>query len=202
MKADRRDHGTPELVAKRQRLVGHSADPALAATIPGILFARGFLDRAEYDAAQKFARAAIAIVGAPFPKSLTMGQMLGIDPAEDRAPPDEETAEIIERRNLTVFRRTLNEIERDSRLGASLIWNAYVLDNPPPFLTVAVDRDISATVANGGYVLAIYTMTDYFPFRRAAALCADLLGTRTNRGRLDQIRARNRSKSQFTPCEK
>ena len=49
-----RDNGTAEAIAKRCILV-NGADPALAATVPGILLARGYLSRDQHDAAQRYA---------------------------------------------------------------------------------------------------------------------------------------------------
>jgi hypothetical protein len=49
-----RDKGTPEGQARRTALV-NGAPVELAATVPGILFARGFLTRDQYDAAQRYA---------------------------------------------------------------------------------------------------------------------------------------------------
>jgi hypothetical protein len=49
-----RDPGTPESQAKRAALV-NSASVELAATVPGILFARGFITRDQHDAAQRYA---------------------------------------------------------------------------------------------------------------------------------------------------
>lgn len=49
-----KDSGTPELQMVRARLVG-AADPALASHPLGILYARGIINRRQYDAGRRYA---------------------------------------------------------------------------------------------------------------------------------------------------
>lgn len=63
------DHGTPELQARRLRIVGENGDPALAATLAGALFARGLIDREQLDAADRYRALRCALYGAPWPPS-------------------------------------------------------------------------------------------------------------------------------------
>lgn len=77
-KGPARDDGTRELQAKRTALVGETPppgsppdakppDPALSATMPGILFARGVLTREQLEAAERFRRLRCALYGPPWP---------------------------------------------------------------------------------------------------------------------------------------
>lgn len=85
-----RDHGTEEGQMKRKALVGE-ADPALAATALGILFARGYLstgknddlDRDRYTEGLEFGRLRACVYGTPWPSN-----------AESTEPSDERLVDM------------------------------------------------------------------------------------------------------------
>lgn len=74
-----RDTGTPELQAKRSALVGATADPALASSALGCLFARGHIGKAQHAAGLEFERVRRALYGPPWPN-----QAFGPEVSEDR----------------------------------------------------------------------------------------------------------------------
>lgn len=64
-----RDQGTDELQAKRQAAVGEGADLSLSSTMPGVLYARGHLDRDQYAEALEYRRVRCALYGPPWPSN-------------------------------------------------------------------------------------------------------------------------------------
>lgn len=74
-----RDNGTLEAQHKRRLLVGDGADTTLAATCPGILHARGHLDKDQYAEAIEYRRLRCIIYGAPWP-----GYAAGSQATEER----------------------------------------------------------------------------------------------------------------------
>ena len=68
-----RDNGTTELQAKRLAAVGAGADPALSATMPGVLYARGVLDQEQFDRAERYRHLRCALYGPPWPANAPVG---------------------------------------------------------------------------------------------------------------------------------
>lgn len=76
-----RDMGTDEARAKRQALVGQDADPSLAATMLGVLYARrrelfelGQFEREHYDEGMEFRRLRCALYGLAWPSNVAGGE--------------------------------------------------------------------------------------------------------------------------------
>jgi hypothetical protein len=61
------DHGSRDAERHRLGLVNGASDPALSASLSGILFAHGVLDRRQRDAADDFRRARAACFGVVLP---------------------------------------------------------------------------------------------------------------------------------------
>lgn len=74
-----RDHGTPEAQNKRRALVGENGDPNLSSSVPGILYAHGYLDAQQYCEALEFARLRCILFGGPWPSNT-----IGSEPTEER----------------------------------------------------------------------------------------------------------------------
>jgi hypothetical protein len=54
--------------------VGDGADPTLSATVPGILFAHGYLDKEQYAEALEYRKLRCALYGPPWPSFITGGE--------------------------------------------------------------------------------------------------------------------------------
>ncbi len=75
------DNGTPQLAAKRRRLVGAGADPVLSTSPVDILFARQLVDDETVVAAEWFRKTARVFLGAPMRRNL-------LDPERSSEPPE------------------------------------------------------------------------------------------------------------------
>jgi hypothetical protein len=117
-----RDHGTPEAQAKRLALVGQNADPALSATMPGILYARrtelfreGEYELDHYTEALEYRRLRCSLYGPPWPTNVVGG-----------AASDERLAKLRER-----FDRMCGRLSQIQKLVLS---NVCVYDQEPMWL--------------------------------------------------------------------
>lgn len=70
-----RDNGTPQVQAKRKAMVGAEVDPALACSVPGILFAHGYLDREQRDMAFTYGKICDAVYKPLWPPNGPGGQI-------------------------------------------------------------------------------------------------------------------------------
>jgi hypothetical protein len=68
-----RDHGTPELQAKRLALVNGSADPVLSSSLAGIMLAHEIITPEQHQAAQRYRALRAALYGAVLPRVESMG---------------------------------------------------------------------------------------------------------------------------------
>ena len=74
-----RDQGTKEFQAKRLALV-NGADPALAATAPGILLANGFISPQQHAACQRYGWAHAMTFGRPWAQASPLAESAGSEP--------------------------------------------------------------------------------------------------------------------------
>ncbi len=171
------DLGTPELQARRARLVGTGGDPALAEYPLGVMLARGLIDRVQHEAGCRYGFLYGRVVGRTQLSCAAIYDRLAAAVQADRPVANEEA----ERRNQAEYRAGKNLLLAAGRRVCDATENLVVFGRMARFLDADSRRGAAARRGDAAELAAVCAGLD--------ALVACYGPGASRRGRMEAHRA-------------